>query len=237
MNSCVCVCRCDWNGPQHKLTEHMKAIHRDNGAPFIYYQQSAVDFDSTKDCSKINLIDAFNKTFVFTYFAPQHSPVVFFLIFLIGRQSDAEKYLIDFELNDGLRKLKFIENCYNDVVDVFDIFAGHRCFVIPQKLAETYAKNGRLEFRFVIKKRDAVDADNRLKQTHMQNALMHGGRNPYGGGQIPNMAMGRSASMQNVSNNYYNGSKRPVSGAQFATNANHTNRPDQKYSNPSYKRR
>lgn len=222
--------RCNWNGPQHELAEHMKIKHRNNGEPFIYYQQSAVDFDPTKNVSKINLIDAFNKTFVFTYFAPQHSPDIFFLIFLLGRKSDAEKYLIDFELNDGLRKLKFIENCYNDVMDVIEIFAGHRCFVIPQKLAETYAKNGQLEFRFVIKKRDAVEADNLLKQTHMQNALVNG-RNQHGGGQPPNMMMGRSVSMQNVS-------KHHVSRTQLAsTNASHTDGQDRKYSNPSYKRR
>lgn len=214
----------------------MKTTHRDNGAPFIYYQQSAVDFDSTKDVSKINLIDAFNKTFVFTYFAPQQCPVIFFLIFLLGRRSDAEKYLIDFELNDGSRKLKFIENCYNDVMDVFKIFAEHRCLVIPQKLAETYAKNGRLDFRFVIKKRDAVEADNLLKQTHMQNAL-RSGQNQYGGGQVPNMALGRrSVSVQNVSNNN-NGLRRAVGGPQLATNVSHTNRQDRKYSNPSHKRR
>lgn len=206
----------------------MKTTHRDNCAPFIYYQQSAVDFDSTKDVSQINLIDAFNKTFVFTYFARQQSPDIFFLIFLVGRKSDAEKYLIDFELNDGLRKLKFIENCYNDVA------AEHRCFVIPKKLAETYAKTGRLEFRFVIKKRDAVEADNLLKQTHMQNALVNG-RNQYGGGQVPNISMDRrSVSMQNVSNNY-NGCKRTIGGPQLPTNANHINRQDRKYSNPSHK--
>lgn len=231
------VYRCDWQGPQHTFAEHMKTKHRHNGAPFIYYQQSAVDFDSTKDISKINLINAFNKTFVFTYFAPRGSSSIFFFIFLLGRKSDAEKYLIDFELNDGLRKLKFIENCYNDVVDVWEIFAGHRCFVIPQKLAETYAKNGRLEFRFVIKKRDAVETDNLLKQAHMQNAFVNF-RNMYGGGgPVPSMAMGRSVSMQNVANNYNNGPKRAVGGAQFPTNASHTNRQDRKYSNPSLKRR
>lgn len=230
------TCRCEWEGPQHELTRHMQTQHRNNGAPYIYYQHSAVDFDATKDVSKINIIAAFNKTFIFTHFAPQQSSDIFFFIFLLGRKSDAEKYMIHFELNDGLRKLKFIENCYNDVVDVFEIFVQHRCFVIPQKLAETYAKNGRLEFRFVITKREAVEADNALKQEHMRNELVNG-RNQYGGGPVPNTAMGRSVSMQNVSNNYNNRPKRAVGDAQFASNASRNNHPERKFGNPSQKRR
>lgn len=56
----------------------------------------------------MNLIEAFNKKFVFYYYADYGKKIVYFLIYLIGRKDDANKYIIDFEIvipNNDFRKV------------------------------------------------------------------------------------------------------------------------------------
>lgn len=163
----------------------MKKDHRHIGDAFVHYQQSQVEFDLMKTQSKINLIDAFNKKFIFYYMSHENSSNLIFLIFLIGRKSDAQKYLIDFELKDGLRKLKFIETCYSDAVDLSEIIGEHRCFVIPKKLAATFTKNDQLVFRFVLKRKDAVEDENQLKQNHLKGKISNDSSSgPSNGGSV-----------------------------------------------------
>lgn len=168
---------CDWIGRQHECADHMKTVHHDNVEHFLHYQKSKVDFDMDKTNVKINLIDAFNKNFIFFYLAHAESSNIIFIIFLMGRKCDAEKYLIDFELKDGVRKLKFIEACYSDAGNLRDIITEYRCSIIPKGLAQTYAKDGKLEFRFALKRKDAVEAENAIKQKYLKNNVLNNNNN------------------------------------------------------------
>lgn len=102
------------------------------------------------------------------------SPDVVFIIYLLGRRIDAQKYMIDFELKDDLRKVKFIEMCFSDADNIPNIIKEHRCFVLQKKLVQSYVKNGNLEFRFVIKKKDGIELENMEKQQHLFNNVLHG---------------------------------------------------------------
>lgn len=78
--------------------------------------------------------------------------------------------MIDFELKHDLRKVKFIENCYSDAEDVCKIIKDHRCVVLPKQLVETFARNGSLEFRFVIKRNEDIKSENAEKEKHRKNS-------------------------------------------------------------------
>lgn len=151
----------------------MKESHEENGAFFTHWQQGTVDFNPMKKCMKFNLIDAFNKKFVFLYMSHDQNPYVMFIIYLLGRKCDAQKFMIDFELRgDDMRKIKMIETCYSDAANIGEIISEHRCFILPKKTVETYAKNMELEFRFVIKRKDDIKSENAEKQQHrLSNAF------------------------------------------------------------------
>lgn len=106
------------------------------------------------------------------YMSHVKNPNVVFIIYLLGLKHDAEKYVIDFELKDGLRKVKFNELCYSDADDIKALINQHRCFVLPKKLVESYAVGKRLEFRFVIKKKLDVELENTVKQRYLKNNIL-----------------------------------------------------------------
>lgn len=152
----------------------MKEHHSNNGEFYTHWQTDFVTFDPEINCKKFNLIDAFNKKFVFLYMSHAQSSHIVFIIYLLGRKVDAQKYMIDFELKDDLRKVKFIETCYSDANNIANIIAEHRCFIIGKKLAKSYVKDGKLKFRFVIKKKDGVELENIEKQQYLLNNVLHG---------------------------------------------------------------
>lgn len=154
----------------------MEHRHSENGDFFPHWYSGSVDFLSDRVCKKINLIDAFNKKFVFLYISRPNSSNVVFIIYLLGRKSQAEKYMIDFELKDDLRKVKFIEKCYSDSDDIKTIINEHRCFVLPKKLVETYVNGQKLAFRFVVKKTDSIETENSEKRTYLLDNLVGGNR-------------------------------------------------------------
>lgn len=154
----------------------MKHRHSENGDFFPHWYSGSVDFLSDRVCKKINLIDAFNKKFVFLYISRPNSSNVVFIIYLLGRKSQAEKYMIDFELKDNLRKVKFIEKCYSDSDDIKTIINEHRCFVLPKTLVETYVNGQKLAFRFVVKKTDSIETENSEKRTYLLDNLVGGNR-------------------------------------------------------------
>lgn len=164
---------CGWIGAQHDFFAHMKSKHGENGAFFTHWHNGRIEFDSAKNCTKFNLIDAFNRKFVFLYMSHARNANLFFLIYLLGRKSDAQKFMIDFELRNDMRKIKFIETCYSDAGNIAELIKDHNCFILPKKLVESYAVNGSLEFRFVIKRKDDIKLENAEKQQFLKANVFH----------------------------------------------------------------
>ncbi|XP_031622327.1 E3 ubiquitin-protein ligase siah-1-like [Contarinia nasturtii] len=165
---------CDWIGTQQEFAAHMKEHHVENGNFFKHFTNSFVDFEPDKECVKFNLINAFNKYFAFLYLSHLDDENIVFVIYLLGRKIDAHKYVIDFELkaNNSLRKVKFIEECFTDSDDILKVIKDHRCFVVPKTLMESYSSDGKLEFRFVIKRRDVMEVEI-VNQHQLMNNLLH----------------------------------------------------------------
>lgn len=152
----------------------MKEHHSSNGEFFVHRHTGVVDYHPTENCTTFNLIDAFNKKFVFLYTSRAENSIVMFIIYLLGRKIDAKKYMIDFELRDDeMRKVKLIEMCYSDADDIINIAKDHRCIVLSKKLVESYVKNDKLEFRFVIKKKDFIEMENIEKQEHLLHSILN----------------------------------------------------------------
>lgn len=163
---------CGWMGMQQDFVVHMEDSHSSNGEFYTHWQSDSVEFDPNKNCTKFNVINAFNKKFIFFYMSLEKNANLIFLIYLLGRKVDAQKYMIDFELKNELRKVKFIETCFSDADNMATVIKDHRCIVLPKKLAETYAQNGRLHFRFVIKKKDSIEFENVEKNQHLLSNVL-----------------------------------------------------------------
>lgn len=169
---------CSWTGIQQEFVDHMKECHSSNGEFYTHWQQGVVDFNPNKCCTKFNVIDAFNKKFIFLYMGNETNPNLIFLIYLLGRKVDAEKYMIDFELKDQLRKIKFIESCFSDADDIANVIKDSRCIILPKTLAQSYAKDGQLNFRFVLKKKDNIELENVEKHQHLLHNVYGHTANP-----------------------------------------------------------
>lgn len=120
----------------------------------------------------IKLVQAFNKKFIFYYANDTTRDHVIFAIYLLGRKSDAEKYLIDFEVKQNQRKIKFLDKCHCDTDgDLMTLINEAHCFSISKKNVESFAENGKIEFRFIIKRKDVVDVENSMKEEHSKQNL------------------------------------------------------------------
>lgn len=167
-NSCF---RCNWEGTQHDLSEHIKTSHAAACKFYNYWQSGSVPFVPNKTVAKINVIDAFNKKFMFYYLSKNDSPNVLFLIYLLGRKCDAQKFLIDFELKQNFRKIKFVELCYSDANNPKDMIQGERCIVIPKSLVKSYLIGDEINFRFIIKKKEDIQAEELKQEEHLHAML------------------------------------------------------------------
>lgn len=137
-------------------------------APYSYWHNDSMPFIPNQTTKRINLIDAFNKKFIFYYTAEANSPNVSFLIFLLGRKVDAQKYLIDFELKQNLRKVKFVDNCPCDTDNLDQMIEENRCITISKNIVETFLNDGNINFRFIIKRRDLFEAEELKKERYVK---------------------------------------------------------------------
>lgn len=97
---------------------------------------------------------------------------VTFAIYFLGRKIDSEKYLIDFEVKQNQRKIKFLEKCYSDADgDLMMLISEGHCFNIMKKNIESYVENGTIEWRFIIKRKDIVELENTIKEEHSKQNL------------------------------------------------------------------
>lgn len=145
----------------------MKTSHANQCEFYKFWQAASVQYVPGQTYHTLKLIQAFNKKFIFYYLNNANSEQVIFAIYLLGRKIDSEKYLIDFEVKREQRKIKFLESSYCDADgDILQQIAQGRCFSIPRKNIESFAANGQIEFRFIIKRKDIVEAEDSLKKEH-----------------------------------------------------------------------
>lgn len=159
---------CDWSGTFCDMEDHLKTVHIQNRQPYNYWHNEHIPFQSGQNQQIINIIDAFNKKFIFFHSSKSDSPNVSFMIFLLGRKQDADKYLIDFELKQDLRKIKFVENCLCDTDNIEQLLDEERFIAIPKNVIERFTIGGNIHFRFIIKRKDIFEAEESSKEEHLK---------------------------------------------------------------------
>lgn len=189
-------------GKQSDLAEHIKTAHPTLGDFYKYWQEGSVEYLRQRSISTMNIIDAFNKKFVFYYCSQQTSSVVVFLIFLVGRREDSQKYLVDFELKQKHRKIKFIEKVYCDADNLNELIEKkEHCIAIPKSIIESYLVDNRcVHFRFILKRKDAFDEEESTQVDFMKNKL-HSSEIEFGGRQSKSVTSGVSTGMNTALEN------------------------------------
>lgn len=176
---------CDWHGTQELFAEHAKSTHPHLQEHLHYWHSGTVPFSFRQTIRMIKLIDAFNRAFVFYYNSNGDSEHLTFAIFMIGRKSDADKYLIDFEIRKDDRKIKFLEQCFTDTDDIIDEIQSGRGFTIQKRVIESFIDNDKINFRYIIKRKEVVKSENVLKEEYSKkNLLLRGGNGSNGGDKI-----------------------------------------------------
>lgn len=166
-------CRCNWNGLQKDIADHLQGTHSSNVGIFKYWHYGLLSFVPEKNCVKIHLIDAFNKKFLFFYVLFADSPLVHFVVQLLGRKCDAEKYMIEFEVGAELKKIKFVEPCHSDADDLLILLNTKQTMSIPKDYFKQYANgHGDVQFQFLLKRKATVIDENRQKEEYFKSTII-----------------------------------------------------------------
>lgn len=86
---------------------------------FTYFQDADVPFDKSTVKKTICIVNAFSKKFVFYYYSNANAKMVYFIIFLLGKQADAQKFYYEFKIvcpnneNKNVGILKLIDTTLN----------------------------------------------------------------------------------------------------------------------------
>lgn len=165
-------CSCDWKGTQEQFEEHANQAHPHLREHFKYWHSGTVPFSTRQTIRMLKLIDAFNKKFVFFYNSNGESDELTFSIFLLGRKCDADRYLIDFEVRNDQRKMKFLEKCHPDSDDLFESIRTGHAFTMPKKTIESLVDNEEINYRFIIKRKDVVATENVIKEEYLKKHIL-----------------------------------------------------------------
>lgn len=145
----------------------MKTVHIRDHQSCNYWHNESTPFLPAQNRQTINLVDAFNKKFIFIHSSKSNSPNVSFMIFLLGCKQDAAKYLIDFELKQGLRKIKFVESCLCDTDNLKQLLDEESFITIPKCVMERFLIDGNIHFRFIIKRKTIFEAEESNKDQYL----------------------------------------------------------------------
>lgn len=152
----------------------MRNAHLNTRAPYGYWHNGYLPYTPNKTIEFVNIIDAFNRKFIFFYNCSIDSMNATFTILLLGRESDANKFMIEFELKHKSRKTKIIENCYNFENDYSrQTNDGDRCIFISKNVMDKFVNNGAINFRLIIKRKDKLEAEDLLKERCLKERGLH----------------------------------------------------------------
>lgn len=113
-------------------------------------------FSEAKSLGGIKLVNAFSKHFLFYYVSSVSAKMAYFMIIYFGRREDAHLYYYEFDIRSRdekeLRRVKFVEQCVADCEDLVANMAQEKCVAVSFKMLKHYLQDGRIPFRFIVKK-------------------------------------------------------------------------------------
>lgn len=165
--------RCDWNGLQKDFADHMERTHLSDRQIFKHWHFGSLPYVHAKNSVIIHLIDAFNKKFLFFYVSFAASSFVHFVVQLLGRKCDAEKYMIELEVGADLKKIKFVEACHSDAEDLLVLLNSKQTMTIQKDYFKQYANaRGLVQFQLFLKRKTAVLEENRQKEEYFKATML-----------------------------------------------------------------
>lgn len=158
---------------QKDFADHLQQVHLSDRQVFKYWHYGSVPFAPATNTVKVHVIDAFNKKFLFFYVSFESSSVVHFVVQLLGRKCDAEKYMIEFEVGAELKKMKFIEPCHSDALDLLNLLNTKQTMTIPKDYFKQYANtSGDIQFQLYLKRKTAVIEENQQKKDYFKKTML-----------------------------------------------------------------
>lgn len=83
---------------------------------FDYFQLGKVNFNKTT-IKAIHIVDAFSKKFIFYYKSDATTKMIYFLIYLLGRNEDAQKMYYEFQIIHPENKIKHVSSfLYENII-------------------------------------------------------------------------------------------------------------------------
>lgn len=136
---------------------------------------------------------------------------------------DAKKYVLELEVGDELKKMKFVETCRSDAIELLRLMNDKQTMTIPKEYFKQYANGvGIVPFQFNLKREKTVIEENQMKLKYFNATMLANdgtrdaspnvGRvfvnskssavvNGRGGGLAPKAAAGRARANNNNNNN------------------------------------
>lgn len=166
-------CRCGWNGLQKDFAAHLQDTHLSHQPILKYWHFGSIPFVAEKSCVRIHTIDAFNKKFLFFYVSFATSPCVHFVVQLLGRKCDAEKYVVELEIGADLKKMKFVESCYSDADDLLVLLNTKKAMTIPKEYFKQYGSTENdVGFELYLKRKTTVIEENCKKERYFKECML-----------------------------------------------------------------
>lgn len=158
---------------QKDFADHLQRKHLSAEQVFRYWHFGSVPCDPAHNIVIIHLIDAFNKKFLFFYVSFATSLFVHFVVQLLGRKCDAEKYLVELEVGADLKKMRFVEPCYSDADELLVLLNKKRTMTIQKDYFQQYANaGGSVQFQFNLKRKVAVIEEDRKKEEYFKATML-----------------------------------------------------------------
>ncbi|XP_050079571.1 uncharacterized protein LOC126567393 [Anopheles maculipalpis] len=168
------VLKCDWEGFQHQIENHLTEGHKELGPMFRFRQSTSLVFKEQISLGGLKVVDAFSKRFLFHFFSDVANKKLSFLMIYFGRREEASQYCYELELRAApivvqdasepsetekvtfARGVKFFERCCSDSEDLAALLQEDRCISLTHSQVLNYLHEGKLHMAYKVRKVDTA---------------------------------------------------------------------------------
>lgn len=193
--TCAFISRCNWQGLQHEIEDHLAKGHKELGEVFRFRESTSLVFKEQISLGGLKLVDAFSKRFLFYFFSDVAHKKLSFLMLYFGRREEAAQYCYELEISgrpfappaNGTdkeattippvveddapdasvfsRTVKFVERCNSDSENLAELLDEERCVSLSHRQVKNYLHEGKLHMRYRVRKVDGGGREKKLSGT------------------------------------------------------------------------
>lgn len=150
--------KCSWNGPAHKILEHMESNHKER----VFLESEKIfkikNIGNRKDMDMMYLFSCFSCEFWVKFIYKEAESSFFGAVQYIGQKVVAKQYTYSFEIkvsnNQSTKQYGYTRVTHSDVKDFENIFKSRDCFWLPINIAKYLAESDVLTVKLNV---SAVD--------------------------------------------------------------------------------